>query len=81
QDSRVNSVYEGLNEVGIGNGNFAIVGYPAFMFKLTDYNRAPGGQIIVNKTTGLPSQNPNPVMFGRTMPKHIVGLTPSIEWK
>jgi len=81
QDSRVNSVYEGLNEVGIGNGNFAIVGYPAFMFKLTDYNRAPGGQIIVSKTTGLPSQNPNPIMFGRTMPKHIVGLTPSIEWK
>lgn len=81
QDSKVNSVYEGLNEVGIGNGNFAIVGYPAFMFKLTDYNRTPTGQVIVDKTTGYPSQNPNLTMFGRTMPKHILGLTPSFEYK
>lgn len=80
QDSRVNSVYEGLNEVGIGNGNFAMVGYPAFMFKLTDYNRYEG-KVIVDAKTGYPSQNPNLTMFGRTMPKHIVGLTPSIEWK
>jgi hypothetical protein len=81
QDSKVNSVYEGLNEVGIGNGNFAIVGYPAFMFKLTDYLRTPEGKIIVNKTTGYPSQDPTPRMFGRTLPKYIVGINPSFEWR
>ena len=81
QDSKVNSVYEGLNEVGIGNGNFAIVGYPAFMFKLTDYLRSPEGKIIVNKTNGYPSQDPTPRMFGRTLPKYIVGINPSFEWR
>ena len=81
QDSKVNSVYEGLNEVGIGNGNFAITGYPAFMFKLTDYNRDTEGRVIVDAKTGYPSQNPTPVMFGRTMPKYIFGVNPSFEYK
>ena len=81
QDSKVNAVYEGLNEVGIGNSNFAIVGYPAFMFKLTDYNRSPEGKVIVDAKTGLPSQNPIVTMFGRTMPKYILGVTPSFEWR
>jgi TonB-linked SusC/RagA family outer membrane protein len=81
QDSKVNSVYEGLNEVGIGNGNFAITGYPAFMFKLTDYKRDTEGHVIVDAKTGYPSQNPTPVMFGRTMPKYIFGVNPSFEYK
>jgi len=81
QDSKVNSVYEGLNEIGIGNGNYAIKGYPAFMFKLTDYKRDPNGSVIVDSKTGYPSQNPTPVMFGRTMPKYILGVNPSFEYK
>lgn len=81
QDSRVNSVYEGLDEVGIGNANYAIVGYPAFMFRLTDYVRSPEGKVIVDRTTGFPSQAAALRLFGRTMPKHIIGLTPSFEYK
>ena len=81
QDNIVNSVYKGLNEVGFSNNNFAIVGYPAFMFKLTDYNRSPEGKVIVDAKTGYPSQNPALTMFGRTMPKYILGVTPSFEWK
>lgn len=81
QDSKVNSVYQGLNEVGIGNGNFAITGYPAFMFKLTDYKRDTEGRVIVDANTGYPSQNATPVMFGRTMPKYIFGVNPSFEYK
>jgi outer membrane receptor protein involved in Fe transport len=41
--TKVNEVYQGLDEIGIGNANFAIVGYPAFMFKLTDYLRDDQG--------------------------------------
>jgi hypothetical protein len=70
-----------LNEIGIGNGNFAIKGYPAFMFKLSDYNRDQDGHVIVDSKTGYPSQNPTPVMFGRTMPKYILGVNPSFEYK
>lgn len=81
QDSKVNSVYLGLNEIGIGNSNFAVTGYPAFMFKLTDYLRDPEGRIIVNATNGYPSQDPAIKQFGRTMAKHLIGLVPTISWK
>jgi TonB-linked SusC/RagA family outer membrane protein len=80
-ESRVNSVFSGLQEIGIGNANFAIVGHPAFMFKLTDYKRDPEGRIIVDRITGYPSVDNAPKMFGTTMPKTILGLNPSFSWK
>jgi TonB-linked SusC/RagA family outer membrane protein len=80
-DSRINSVYQGLDEIGNGNGNFAIVGYPAFMFKLTDYKRDDQGRIIVDRVSGYPSLDPNVKMFGNTMPNTIIGLNPSFSWK
>ena len=80
-DSKVNSVYQGLDEIGIGNGNYAIVGYPAFMFKLTDYKRDNQGRIIVDSKTGYPSLDPNLKMFGQTLPKYMLGLNPSLSWK
>lgn len=81
QDSRVNSVYRGLDEISGGNGNYAIVGYPAFMFRLTDYLKDDQGRIIVDANTGYPSQDPALKLFGRTLPKHIIGLNPNISWK
>ncbi len=80
-DSKVNGVYEGLNEIPIGNGNYAITGYPAFMFKLTDYKRDPEGRIIVDATSGYPSLDPNIKLFGRTLPTVIAGITPSFAYK
>jgi TonB-linked SusC/RagA family outer membrane protein len=80
-DSKVNSVYQGLNEIGVGNGNFAIVGYPAFMFKLTDYKRDSLGRVIVDRISGYPSLDPNLKRFGRTMPKVILGINPTFSWK
>lgn len=79
--TRVNSVYQGLDEIGIGNANYAIVGYPAFMFKLTDYKRDPEGRIIVDRVTGYPSLDPDVKMFGQTMPKVILGLNPEFSYK
>jgi TonB-linked SusC/RagA family outer membrane protein len=81
QDSKVTSVYKGLDEIGIANGNFAIVGYPAFMFKLTDYNRDDQGRVIVDRITGYPSLAASPALFGRTMPKYIIGLNPTVEFR
>ena len=80
-DSKVKSLYQGLNELSPGNANFAIVDYPAYVFKLTDYLRDPNGRVIVSAVTGLPSLDPVPKIFGRTLPKHILGLNPSISWK
>jgi TonB-linked SusC/RagA family outer membrane protein len=80
-DNKVNSVFQGLDEVGIGNGNFIIKDYAAYTFKLTDYLRDDQGRVIVDATTGLPSQDPNPKIFGRTIPKYILGLSTSINFK
>jgi len=80
-DSKVNAVYGETSELGIGNGNFAIVGHPAFMFKLTDYKRDVQGRIIVDRITGYPSLDPDPKLFGRTMPKVILGINPTFSFK
>lgn len=80
-DSKVQALYQGLNELSPGNANYAIVGQPAYMFKLTDYLRDPQGRVIVDAVTGLPSLDPTPKRFGRTLPKYILGLNPSISWK
>jgi TonB-linked SusC/RagA family outer membrane protein len=80
-NSEVKSIYQGLTELTPGNANYAIVGLPAYVFKLTDYLRDPDGRVIVSTVTGLPSLDPVPKIFGRTLPKHILGLNPSISWK
>lgn len=84
-DSEVTSLYPGLDELSIGgyvaSGNYAIVGQPAFRIKATDYLRDDQGRIIVDAITGYPSADPNTKSFGRTLPKWIVGLNPSANWK
>lgn len=84
-DSRVNSVYEGLDEIGISTttayGMFAMVGQPAFILKTTDYTRDPEGRIIVDRFSGYPSLDPALKVMGRTLPKHMIGINPSFGWK
>ena len=57
--------------------NVAIVGQPAFMFQMTDYARDPQGHVIVNKTTGYPSESSSTVTLGRTLPLWVLGFTPT----
>ncbi len=66
--NKVTALVDGVNELGIGNFNYAIVGQSAYMFKLPDYVRDDQGRVIVDKTTGMPEANPNLTMFGYTMP-------------
>ena len=83
--TEVTKVYEGLPEVLIGGyvnaSNYVVNGYPAFVIKATDYVRDPQGRVVVNSSTGLPTQDPNAKIFGQTMPKWILGLNPSVSWK
>jgi TonB-dependent SusC/RagA subfamily outer membrane receptor len=81
QESEVTRVVEGLDEIGIGNFNYAIVGQPAFVFKLTDYIRDDQGRVIVDGVTGLPTQNPNLTQFGQTNPTDLLGLNLNVSWK
>jgi TonB-linked SusC/RagA family outer membrane protein len=59
--------------------NFAIVGQPAFVFKLTDYERDPQGRVIVD-ANGNPLLSDSLVVRGRTMPKWLLGINPSFSW-
>jgi TonB-linked SusC/RagA family outer membrane protein len=80
-----NKVYKvldgGVDELGIGNGNFIIKDFPAYTFKLTDYLRDAEGRVIVDRTTGFPSQDPNLRRFGQTIPTHYLGMTLSLNYE
>ncbi|WP_343565439.1 SusC/RagA family TonB-linked outer membrane protein [Sphingobacterium sp.] len=86
-DSKVTSIDEslGLNELSVGGyvaaGNYAIKGLPAYQMRGTDYRRDDQGRIIVSSTTGRPTISSDNVNFGRTLPKWIVNLSPSVHWK
>jgi TonB-linked SusC/RagA family outer membrane protein len=57
--------------------NIAQVGSPAFLFQLSDYKRDAQGRVIVDAITGLPSQDPNLITKGRTLPLWVIGLSPT----
>lgn len=79
--SKVTELIDGVSELGIGNYNYAIVGQPAYVFKLTDYVRDDQGRVVVDRVSGMPEANPNLTQFGRTTPEHILGLSLSANWK
>ncbi len=57
--------------------NIARVGLPAFAFQMTDYARDPAnGKVIVDASTGMPSEAPGLVVKGRTLPLWVIGFTP-----
>jgi TonB-linked SusC/RagA family outer membrane protein len=81
QWNKVTKIIEGVNELGIGNGNYVIVGQPAYTFKLTDYSRDPQGRVIVDRVTGYPTVDPVIRPFGKTQPNHLLGLNLGVTWK
>jgi TonB-linked SusC/RagA family outer membrane protein len=94
-DNKIISLFPGINELAIGGSNqftqlsasspdaynYAIVGQPAFVFRLSDYKRDPNGKVIVDAVTGDPSLSDSLVMRGRSLPLWIVGINPSVTWK
>lgn len=94
-DNKINGLFPGINELAIGGTNaftqiaasspdafnYAIVGKPAFVFKLSDYARDPQGRVIVDKVTGDPMLEDSLVTRGRSMPLWTLGFNPSFSWK
>jgi TonB-linked SusC/RagA family outer membrane protein len=54
QDNKVTKIIEGVDQLGIGNANYVMVGKPAFTFQLTDYVRDDQGRVVVSSTTKTP---------------------------
>ena len=94
-DNEILRLADDINELAIGGStgfiqlkagapdafNYAIVGQPAFVFKLSDYERDPLGRVIVDPVTGNPSLSDSLVVMGRSLPKWMVGVVPSFSWK
>jgi hypothetical protein len=88
-NSKVKSIYEGLNELPIGNTSYAIVGYPAFVHKLIDWQRvrdvdpnSPNDdRVVIDPLSGYPIKNSVSTIFGPTNPKHIVGINTDLSYK
>jgi hypothetical protein len=84
-NSEVSSIYNDLKELSIGGyvmaANMAVVGQPAFVFNVTDYKRDDLGRVIVDAATGFPQIDEVNKKVGRTLPTHILGLSPNISWK
>ena len=80
QENKVTSVYPGLDEVNIGNFNSIVKGQPAYLLKLIDYNRDPQGRVIVSSTTGKPTLATTRKLYGQTLPKHIIGISPTLSF-
>lgn len=94
-DNKITALFPGINELTIGGSNeftqqaasspdaynYAIVGQPAFVFKLSDYKRDPNGKVIVNRLTGYPELQDSLVTRGRSLPLWIIGINPSVSWK
>jgi TonB-linked SusC/RagA family outer membrane protein len=80
-DSKVLDVYQGINELGIGNTAYIIKGLPAYTHKLTDWQRDAQGHAVVDTMSGYPIQNSVPQPFGRTLPKYILGLNTDFNYK
>ncbi|MBC7873152.1 MAG: SusC/RagA family TonB-linked outer membrane protein [Ferruginibacter sp.] len=81
QENEVTKIIEGVDQLGIGNGNYVIVGKPAYTFQLTDYIRDEQGRVVVNQSTGLPTADPTIKPFGQTAPRHLLGLNLGVTWK
>ncbi|HEY0060342.1 MAG TPA: SusC/RagA family TonB-linked outer membrane protein, partial [Flavisolibacter sp.] len=94
-ENEITKLSDDINELAIGGStgfvqqkagapsaiNYAIVGHPAFVFKLTDYKRDPEGRVIVDATTGDPSLSDSLIIRGRTQPLWIVGFNPTFSLK
>jgi TonB-linked SusC/RagA family outer membrane protein len=79
--SEVISIYEGLNELLVGNTSYVIKGYPAYTHKLVDWERTPEGKVIVDPVSGYPKQATTNSIFGNTNPNHIFGVNTDLTFK
>lgn len=79
--SEVISIYEGLNELLVGNTSYVIKGYPAYTHKLVDWERTPEGKVIIDPVSGYPRQSTTSTIFGNTNPNHIFGVNTDLTYK
>ena len=77
----VKALAPGQTSLYLGNSSYAVVGKPYPVIETNDFNRDPSGKVIVDGTTGLPSENSALSTFGTANPTYIVGMTNTFTYK
>ncbi len=79
--SKVISLLPGVNQLSLGNDQYAVVGQPFPLLEGLDFVRDPQGHVIVDPNTGFPSTSGALTQFGRTTPEYDLGVTTSVSYK
>ena len=79
--NKIISLLPGINELGIADVSYAIVGQQFPSLKVSDVLRDPQGRIIVDATTGYPTKNTALVNVGHGNPNHILGIVSTFMYK
>ncbi len=81
-ESKVLSLLPGVSQLSLGFSQYAVVGQPFPLLKVTDFKRDPQGHVIVDPVTGYPSNNGSALStYGRTTPKYNLGLNATVSYK
>lgn len=80
-NSKVISLLPGVNQLSLGNNQYAEVGKPFPLLKGTDFVRDPQGHVVVSATSGYPTTASSLTDFGRTTPKYDLGVNSSWSYK
>lgn len=82
RNTKVVSLYQGLDEINLGNNIFAKVGSQYPIVKVDTYKKDNQGRVIVDPETGYPLDNTvGLVSGGQTEPKYSLGLSPYVKFK
>ena len=79
--NKVLSLYQGQNQLGIGDNNYIVVGQSFPSLQVSTYQTDPEGRVIVDANTGLPLSNPINKDFGQTNPSSVLGINTSFTFK
>ncbi len=79
QTNKVNKLLDGVDELSVGNGNYVVVGQPAYVFKVSDYERIDGKVVVTEN--GYPKTTTTLSQFGRTLPTDLLGMTLTFNFK
>jgi TonB-linked SusC/RagA family outer membrane protein len=82
RSTKVLSLFQGLDEIHLGNNIYAIVGEQYPVVKVDTYKKDNQGRVVVDPQTGYPLDNQaGLVIAGQTEPKHVFGMTPYVKFK
>ncbi|MCX6219875.1 MAG: SusC/RagA family TonB-linked outer membrane protein [Bacteroidia bacterium] len=80
-ESKVVSIFPGLDEISIADASYIKVGEQFPAIKVSDVKRTPTGQIIVDPNTGQPVKDPALQQVGHGNPNHILGISSDLNYK